>query len=64
MLKNLVLPANTQVSRWQEQNMFFGGVHGVAVNDWGELTATGDLPSGWSRISDGGFLDNGYNLQA
>jgi gamma-glutamyltranspeptidase/glutathione hydrolase len=43
MLKNLVLPANTQVSRWQEQNMFFGGVHGVAVNDWGELTATGNL---------------------
>ncbi|QGZ91309.1 gamma-glutamyltransferase [Microcystis aeruginosa] len=42
MLKNLVLPANTQVSRWQEQNMFFGGVHGVAVNDRGELTATGD----------------------
>ena len=42
LLENLVLPANTQVSRWQEQNMFFGGVHGVAVNDWGELTATGD----------------------
>jgi gamma-glutamyltranspeptidase/glutathione hydrolase len=42
LLENLVLPANTQVSRWQEQNMFFGGVHGVAVNDRRELTATGD----------------------
>jgi gamma-glutamyltranspeptidase/glutathione hydrolase len=43
LLENLVLPPTTQVSQWQEQNMFFGGVHGVGVNDRGELTATGDL---------------------
>jgi gamma-glutamyltranspeptidase / glutathione hydrolase len=42
LLENLLLPPNTQVSLWQEQNMFFGGVHGVGVNPRGELTATGD----------------------
>jgi gamma-glutamyltranspeptidase/glutathione hydrolase len=42
ILENLLLPPNTQVSLWQEQNMFFGGVHGVGVNDRGQLTATGD----------------------
>jgi gamma-glutamyltranspeptidase / glutathione hydrolase len=42
ILEQLLLPPTTQVSLWQEQNMFFGGVHGVGVREGGELTATGD----------------------
>ena len=40
--KQLQITEETQVTQWQEQNMFFGGVHAVAVTEAGELIGAGD----------------------
>ena len=41
-LMNLIVPESTQVVRWKEQNMFFGGVHAVAKGVSGEIEGAGD----------------------
>lgn len=43
MLENLNLPLETNPVLWQEQNMFFGGVHGVRKTDQGVIMGAGDL---------------------
>lgn len=42
-LENLNLPLNTKTILWQDQNMFFGGVHGVRKTDQGMMEGAGDL---------------------
>jgi gamma-glutamyltranspeptidase/glutathione hydrolase len=42
VLENLAFQDGTQVHRWQEQNMFFGGVHAVGYPASGILTGVGD----------------------
>lgn len=41
-------PFNGQVELWQQQNMFFGGVHAVAQNPSGQLSGAGDSRRGGS----------------
>jgi gamma-glutamyltranspeptidase/glutathione hydrolase len=36
------LPANQQLVRWQERNLFFGGVHTVRETDEGLMDGAGD----------------------
>jgi gamma-glutamyltranspeptidase/glutathione hydrolase len=38
----LQLPAATQLVKWQEKNMFFGGVHTVRKTDRGAIVGAGD----------------------
>ncbi|HEY9613782.1 gamma-glutamyltransferase [Allocoleopsis sp.] len=38
----ITLPANHQLLRWQEQNLFFGGVHTVRETDDGLMQGAGD----------------------
>ncbi|WP_017304235.1 gamma-glutamyltransferase [Spirulina subsalsa] len=40
--ESLQLPTDTDVLFWQEQNMFFGGVHAVQKNTIGEMVGAGD----------------------
>ncbi len=39
-----------EVTRWQRQNLYFGGVAAVAVNDDSELAAAGDPRRGGHGI--------------
>ncbi len=43
LLENLNLPPETNTVFWQEQNMFFGGVHGVIKTDQSLMKGAGDL---------------------
>jgi gamma-glutamyltranspeptidase/glutathione hydrolase len=36
------LPVNNQLVRWQEKNLFFGGVHTVLENSEGLIEGAGD----------------------
>lgn len=47
-ISNITLPANTQLVRWQEKNLFFGGVHTVLETSEGLIEGAGD------RRRDGG----------
>lgn len=40
------LPDTTAVIPWQQQNMYFGGVHAVGVDDQGDLHGAGDARRG------------------
>lgn len=42
IVEQLHLPQATQVVLWQQQNMFFGGVHAVRKNASGEMEGSGD----------------------
>ncbi|MEB3161218.1 MAG: gamma-glutamyltransferase [Synechocystis sp.] len=42
MLQQLCFDDGTQMSFWREQNMFFGGVHGVGYGADGQLQGVGD----------------------
>ena len=42
-LDNLQLLHETKILQWQEKNMFFGGVHGVASTKQDEMQGAGDL---------------------
>jgi gamma-glutamyltranspeptidase / glutathione hydrolase len=42
IVEQLQLPQATQVVLWQQQNMFFGGVHAVRKNASGEMEGSGD----------------------
>ncbi|MCU0536269.1 MAG: gamma-glutamyltransferase, partial [Hydrococcus sp. Prado102] len=42
IIEQLRLPQATQVVLWQEQNMFFGGVHAVRKTASGEIEGSGD----------------------
>ncbi|AIE75878.1 MULTISPECIES: gamma-glutamyltransferase [unclassified Synechocystis] len=42
VLSQLQFDDGTQTTLWTEQNMFFGGVHGVATNAAGHLEGVGD----------------------
>jgi gamma-glutamyltranspeptidase/glutathione hydrolase len=41
-LNSHALPLGTEIVQWQQQNMFFGGVHGVGVDNEGQLVGVGD----------------------
>ncbi len=43
LVNSLTLPPNTQVSHWQETNLFFGGVHGVGLTENQRLCGAGDF---------------------
>lgn len=42
-ISNLQLKNHREIVQWGEQNMFFGGVHGVAANADGNIFGTGDI---------------------
>lgn len=41
-INKITLPANTQLLRWQEKNLFYGGVHTVLENSDGLIEGAGD----------------------
>jgi gamma-glutamyltranspeptidase / glutathione hydrolase len=41
--ENLQLPSETKMSLWKEQNMFFGGVHGIKTLNQTVMEGAGDL---------------------
>ncbi|MDJ0717254.1 MAG: gamma-glutamyltransferase [Prochloraceae cyanobacterium] len=41
-IENVILPESTQLVLWQEQNMFFGGVHAVRKTPEGIMEGAGD----------------------
>jgi gamma-glutamyltranspeptidase / glutathione hydrolase len=45
-LENLNLPAETNLYCWKEQNMFFGGVHGVRKTEQNKMEGSGDQRRG------------------
>ncbi|MEM9542914.1 MAG: gamma-glutamyltransferase [Cyanobacteria bacterium P01_E01_bin.42] len=45
-LQNIDLPTGTKIHRWNEKNMFFGGVHGVRKTAAGKMEGAGDCRRG------------------
>jgi gamma-glutamyltranspeptidase/glutathione hydrolase len=45
-IDSTVFPFTGQVDRWQQENMFFGGVHAVALDPSGTLAGAGDRRRG------------------
>lgn len=41
-INNLHLSPSAKISLWEEQNMFFGGVHAVGITQIGKMEGTGD----------------------